>query len=220
MNFSIRTGLYSDQAKNDLVYLLRLVNYKYPAIFFRVMRKINGELAIEENSLIVDKDRSLSIITAPSILNEKMPISISSSSLFSDESLLWIFDDVEFSVVRFPERLAFLIDFLRNDMPIDELAKKHPILLRRQGLGMMYSLELTKKKGTFVPFEKPGSVGRFINEWIYANEGAIIRNNCYDDCDIIVFCPAITFTFEQCDKLIEALDHAFTVAEEKFGVEA
>ncbi len=111
-----------------------------------------------------------------------------------------------------------LHDYL--DKGLDELAKKHPILLRRQGLGMMYSLELTKKKGTFVPFEKPGAVGRFINEWIYANEGAIIRNNCYDDCDIIVFCPAITFTFEQCDKLIEALDHAFTVAEEKFEVEA
>ncbi|MCR4805978.1 MAG: aminotransferase class III-fold pyridoxal phosphate-dependent enzyme [Clostridia bacterium] len=102
---------------------------------------------------------------------------------------------------------------------LTELQKKHPIFLRIQGMGMMFSLELTKKKGEFVPFENPGSVGAFVNRWCYEKEHAIIRNNCYNKCDIIVFCPAITFNIEECDMLVEALDHAFTAAEKEFGVE-
>lgn len=99
-----------------------------------------------------------------------------------------------------------------------ELQKKHPIFLRTQGMGMMFSLELTAKAGEFVPFEKPGSVGAFINRYCYENEQAIIRNNCYRSCDIVVFCPALTFTFEDADKLLTALDHAFTAAEKEFNV--
>lgn len=143
MNLSIRTGLYSDQAKNDLMYLLNIVNNKYPAVYFRVVKKIDGEFTIEENSLIFDRESwGLAIITAPSNLYVEMPISISSSNIFTDESLLWIIDDLEYSntkhsVVRFPERLAFLIDFLRNDMPIDELAKKHETIDIANYIGCM-----------------------------------------------------------------------------------
>lgn len=100
-----------------------------------------------------------------------------------------------------------------------EMQKKHPIFLRIQHMGMMFSLELTAKKGSLVPFEKPGTVGAFVNRWCYEKEHAIIRNNCYDNGDIIVFCPAITFTIEETDKLVEALDHAFTAAEKEFGVQ-
>ena len=100
-----------------------------------------------------------------------------------------------------------------------KLKEKHPIFLRTQGMGMMFSLELTAKAGEFVPFEKPGSVGAFINQWCYHEKKAIIRNNCYHDCDIVVFCPALTFTLEEADYLIESLDGAFTAAEEKFGVQ-
>ena len=102
---------------------------------------------------------------------------------------------------------------------LEELRRKHPIFLRVQGMGMMFSLELTAKKGEFVPFENPGSVGAFINRWCYEKEHAIIRNNCYNSCDIVVFCPALTFTIEDCDKLIKALDNAFTAAEKEFGAE-
>lgn len=101
---------------------------------------------------------------------------------------------------------------------LSKLKEKHPIFLRTQGMGMMYSLELTAHKGEFVPFEKPGSVGAFINRYCYEREHAIIRNNCYRGCDIVVFCPALTFTFEDAGKLITALDHAFSAAEKEFNV--
>lgn len=101
---------------------------------------------------------------------------------------------------------------------LEKLKEKHPIFLRVQGMGMMFSLELTAKAGEFVPFEKPGSVGAFVNRWCYEKEHAIIRNNCYNSCDIVVFCPALTFTEEQADDLIRALDNAFTAAEKEFNV--
>jgi len=101
---------------------------------------------------------------------------------------------------------------------LDRLKEKHPIFLRAQGLGMMFSLELTAKKGGFTPFANPGSVGAFINRWCYEKERQIIRNNCYLGCDIVVFCPALTFTEAQADLLLEALDHAFSAAEQEFGV--
>ncbi|MEA4888993.1 MAG: aminotransferase class III-fold pyridoxal phosphate-dependent enzyme [Clostridiaceae bacterium] len=103
---------------------------------------------------------------------------------------------------------------------LKKLQEKHPILLRVQGMGMMFSLELTAKKGEFVPFERPGTVGAFINRWCYEKEHAIIRNNCYNKCDIVVYCPALTFTEQEIDTLLEALDHAFTAAEAEFHVVA
>ncbi len=103
---------------------------------------------------------------------------------------------------------------------LDKLQEKHPIILRHKHLGMMFSIELTAKKGEFVPFENPGAPGSFVNAWCYEKEGCIIRNNVYNKRDNVVWCPALTFTNEMVDKLVDALDKAFTAAEEKFGVQA
>lgn len=103
---------------------------------------------------------------------------------------------------------------------LDKLQEKHPIMLRHKHLGMMFSIELTAKKGEFVPFENPGAPGAFINAWCYEKEGCIIRNNVYNKRDNVVWCPALTFTNEMVDKLVDALDKAMTAAEEKFGVQA
>ena len=102
---------------------------------------------------------------------------------------------------------------------LDILQKKHPIILRHKHLGMMFSVELTAKKGKFVPFQEPGAAGGFVNRWCYEKEGCIIRNNVYNSRDNVVYCPALTFTDAMIDKLLDALDHAFGAAEEKFGVQ-
>ena len=103
---------------------------------------------------------------------------------------------------------------------LDKLQEKHPIILRHKHMGMMFSIELTSKKGEFVPFENPGAPGSFVNAWCYEKEGCIIRNNVYNKRDNVVWCPALTFTNEMVDKLVDALDKAMTAAEEKFGVQA
>ena len=103
---------------------------------------------------------------------------------------------------------------------LDKLQEKHPIMLRHKHLGMMFSIELTAKKGEFVPFENPGAPGAFINAWCYEKEGCIIRNNVYNKRDNVVWCPALNFTNEMVDKLVDALDKALTAAEKEFGVKA
>ena len=82
----------------------------------------------------------------------------------------------------------------------------------------MFSIELTAKKGEFVPFKKPGEAGGFVNRWCYEKEGCIIRNNVYNSRDNVVYCPALTFTEGMIDKLLDALDNAFGAAEIEFGV--
>lgn len=103
---------------------------------------------------------------------------------------------------------------------LDRLQEKHPIMLRHKHMGMMFSIELTAKKGEFVPFANPGKPGAFINAWCYEKEGCIIRNNVYNQRDNVVWCPALTFTEEMVDKMIDAFDKALGAAEKEFGVEA
>lgn len=114
------------------------------------------------------------------------------------------------------ERSKVLSD--RMAAGLDKLQEKHPIILRHKHMGMMFSIELTAKKGEFVPFENPGCAGTFVNHWCYEHEHAIIRNNVYNKRDNVVYCPALTFTEEEIDMLLVALDHAFTAAEKEFTI--
>ncbi|MCE5188607.1 MAG: aminotransferase class III-fold pyridoxal phosphate-dependent enzyme [Eubacteriales bacterium] len=117
-------------------------------------------------------------------------------------------------LLRKSQKISDYINF-----KIRELQKVHPMILRVSGMGMMFSIELTAKKGEKKSFAVPGSVGAFINRYIYDNEHMIIRNNCYKAGDIIVFSPALTFTEANVDEMMKGLDAGLTAAEKEFPVE-
>lgn len=98
------------------------------------------------------------------------------------------------------------------------LMEKYPFLYRLSGVGLLMAIELSAERGRFCPFENPGEIGGFINRYCYEH-GMIIRNNCYQQADIIVIAPPLSFTEIEVNEMVAGLDQALAAAQETFSID-
>lgn len=90
---------------------------------------------------------------------------------------------------------------------LDGLRRKHPMVGRVSGVGLLQALFLVKDAATGEPLDPSLKVGSFVREQCFRN-GMILRNNG----DILVFAPALIITEAQVDEIMEILDGALAAA--------
>lgn len=96
---------------------------------------------------------------------------------------------------------------------LESLRRKHRLIGRVSGMGLLQALFLTKDAATGEPLEASCKVGSFVREHCYRN-GVILRNNG----DILVFAPALIVTEAQIDEVVTILDTALAAATTHFGL--